>query len=218
MVDPRGARSLTSATAVGYTVGDDPMFDALNVVAYVRLSLQQGASVNRFNPESPYYRPKVDPFPRPTAGVERYDIYPPSLQPRGTTTLGSASQLPDINYFRVMSVYVKDGLVVDVRERISVQDRLLDPMSNFAARISDYVKVPPGTSIAAQARLLLNRLNQQRTAMNQGAIRERDMRVTFSRYGQAAEVSIPATAIPGDLSRIAYHGQVLRATGRGTTR
>jgi hypothetical protein len=210
VVDPNGANTLFSnQQRVGFT-GLDPMYDALTVLKYVRQATGEADFVTKFNPESQDYRPKFDPFPRPGPHEIRYDLLPPPLKPRDpTTSVGNASQLPGVRYFRRMSVYVRDGLVVGVREQISVENLLIDPRSHLAARAGDYNIDLGHGSVREQAARFLQTINAGAAALGLPPIREREMSATFTNFGSHLTVALPRDAQRGSLRDIFDYGQVL---------
>lgn len=210
VVDPGGMGPLSAAGVEGRQVGNDPLLDALLSLEYVRASITQAAAVVRFNPESQNYRPQLDPFPRPDRGTVRYDLVPPPLPARqGGEVAQAQAQLPATPFFRVMAIYVKDGLVVQARERISVELRLRDPQSGLATRLSDYVKVPADAGVAEQARALAAALNRGLGHTSVAQIRERDLVVSFTAFGHKAAIQVPRSAVPGRLWMFEGQGQVL---------
>jgi hypothetical protein len=206
VLDRHGASKLISGVA-SQQVGLDPLFDSLTTLEYVRAAVGTAADVQRFNPESESYRPKLDPFPRPSAGILRFDLVPPVLTPRQTNT-GLQRDLPDTAFFRLMAVYMRDGIIVEVRERIDIETRLNDPQSNLETRIHDYLNDPP-SAINQQAVRLLQALNQQLVRTGKPAIRPREMDLRFTALGHAARVQLPQGASEASLAAVGDHGQVL---------
>ena len=212
VVDKAGATGLTVTSNTVAAPGKDPLLDAVTGLEYVRQAMGEAGSVEKFNPESETYRPKLDPFPRPQQGVIRYDLVPPALpQPQsgGAGGVPLSRPLPATPFFRLLAVYVRDGKVVEVRERINVAARLSDQASNLEARLGEFVKAPAGASISQQANLLLRTLNRQLQLRGQIPIRERDMDLKFSGLGRAQPVQLPAGATDTDLAALGVQGQVL---------
>ncbi len=212
VVDKSAAATLASGGGAGQIVGRDPLYDSLAVVQYVRDAVDRAQTVRRLNPDSETYRPKYDPFPRPQAGQLRYDLVPPPLPPRQGDNGLQAQQTPDVAFFRQMSIYVAGGVVVGVRERISVEAQLLDPASNLEIRLGDFVQVRDGASTREQSRALLAYLNKRLPGSGRPPIRERTMEVSFRPRGNAA-IELPADATPADISAITQYGQVLHEAG-----
>jgi hypothetical protein len=206
VVDPTGESGIDSSGAVP-TPGANPLTDALVVLEYARLALNQAQGVSLYNPQSETYRPSLDPFPRPPSGTIRYDLVPPDLPPRqnaggAAANLGIQNQVPGVPFFRLMAFYVKDGLVRQVRESISLDRRLRDSQSNLQARIGDYAKIPPGASLHEQSLLLLRAINHQLGITNQPLVRPRDMSYTLSDLGRPHPVQLPDQAVPMNLAGI----------------
>lgn len=210
VVDRRGASSLWHGGPSKVALGDDPVYDSLTVLRYVRQAVGEAAFVAKFNPESQDYRPKFDPFPAPGRGEIRYDLLAPSLKPRDpTTTSGKQLQIPGPRFFRRMSVYVRDGAVVTVREKIDVADMLADPRSHLVARIADYEIELPEAPPAEQAAVLVRELNGMAKRLSLDGLREREMTVSFKDLGRPQRVELPTGAEPGSLKGVLDYGQVL---------
>jgi hypothetical protein len=205
VVDPKANNDLWSNEA-----DSSPMSDALTVLRYVRGAINESADVVTFNPQSQDYRPKFDPFPKPVAGVERYDVVPPALKPRDVSTaVGQASQLPGVRYFRRMSLYVKDGRITEIREQISVYSALSDPRSHIAARIGDYGITLPKGSLHTQARYLENALSTTAQRLGLSAVEDRTLDVTFGISGDVPDVELPQGAKRANLRALTSAGQLL---------
>ena len=210
VLDQAGAAGLTAVSLGTQTVGKNPLLDSLTALEYVRAAVNAGQNVTKFNPESETYRPKLDPFPRPSSGVIRYDVIPPILQPRSNGA-GGQTQLavPETPFFRIMAVYIRNGMVVEAREKIDIATRLLDPQSNLQARLGDFVSLPSTASVDQQASALQTFLNQQLARTGKPLLRQRTMDLAFISLGHAASVSLPAEATAGNLSGVDAHGQLL---------
>jgi hypothetical protein len=199
-VDPKGANNLFPSTSKRI---DDPVFDALEALRYVRRAMGEAAAVVKFNPESPDYRPKFDPFPRPEGDVARYDLLPPELTPRDPSATSGQGQVPGPRYFRRLSVYVSGGVVREVRERISVEDMLNDPRSRLAARIGDYgITLPENATVRVQADHITKAINDVALRLSQPTFRIRDLRVRFDGFGEQHAVELPAGAEKTNFARL----------------
>lgn len=208
VVDPTGANSLWNSMPPNYSVGTQPIFDALSVLKYARAAMSEASDVVLFNPESQTYRPKFDPFPRPASGVIRYDVVAPALKPRDQSSLQSA-QIPGSRYFRQMALYVRGRRVVEIREQISVKATLADPRSHLAARVGDYGIVLSQGSIGEQANYVLNALDTTAQRLGQPPLRERTLDVRFENLGRPGNVELPAGATRGSLRGADPFGQIL---------
>jgi hypothetical protein len=207
VIDRSGARTVTAVPATE-SARDDPLYDALDVLSYTRKAVSESSLVVDFNPESPYYQPRLDTFPRPATGEHRYDVLGPGLPPKAADTVAgvlNAGNAPHTPYFRRMSVYVRNGMVSRIEESISITSRLLDPSSQLQDRLQDYgVSTAAGASPAVQAVALKNKLAAAGVVIPEGTTS-----VRFSGLGIAAPVSLPTGATAGTLQHIANHGQVL---------
>jgi hypothetical protein len=216
VVDPKGVVGLSQPSSIP-DPGVDPLVDALASLEYARRSINQASDVQLYNPQSENYRPALDPFPRPPSGVLRYDLVPPDLPPRQVAGGAGANaavqnQVPGVPFFRLMAFYVKDGVVQQVRESISIDRRLNDSQSNLQVRISDFAKIPGGASEHLESILLLRSLNAQLAQTNQSLIRPRDMVFTLGNLGRPQPVELPAGAATGSLSVLGEADQPLYET------
>jgi hypothetical protein len=212
LLDPAGAASLAQKPAATRP-SEEPVTDALAVLGYVRNAVVQAQAVQRWNPQSESYRPRLDPFPGPAAGIVRYDLVPPDLPQReqvGSGNIGLENQVPGVPFFRLMAVYVRDGQVREVREQVAVEPRLQDSQSNLEARLGDFVSgVPADASLAQRARALLVAVNRQLARRGQAPVAPRSMHLTFTSLGSAPPVSLPQDATRTDLSVLGGHGLIL---------
>jgi hypothetical protein len=211
--DPAGASSLLLSVP-STKPGKDPLADALTALEYVRYSIGQAQTVQKFNPESETYRPRLDPFPRPASGTTRYDLVPPDLPARqrvGTgANIGVLNQVPGVPFFRLMAVYVRDGLVQEVREQISITPRLVDSQSNLEARLNDFTNAAtPSDPISRQAAALLFSINRTLAREGQPVLRPRTMDLRFGDLGKPPDVALPAGATQTDLSGLGAYDLLL---------
>jgi hypothetical protein len=206
VVDTSAARTLTRAAPTP-TSRLDPFYDALDALDEARQAVGDAAEVVDFNPDSPYYQPRLDTFPRPSAGERRYDLIAPVLPPKGLST-GNAldpSQLPHLPFFRRMSIYLRDGTVTRIEESISIRTRLLDASSHLQDRLGDFgVHDAAGTPVDKQASDLAAALSRSGDPIAQSTTS-----VRFTGLGIAQTVALPDGATPGNLQHIGNHGQVL---------
>jgi hypothetical protein len=211
--DPNGASSLLLA-ATRHTPGQDPFGDALTALEYVRFAISQAVTVQVYNPDSESYRPKLDVFPAPPAGVIRYDLTPPDLPPRqrvGTGgNIGLLNQVPGVPFFRIMAVYVRNGLIVDVKEEVSILPRLADPQSNLESRLNDFTSAASQSSpLNVQAAALQFSINRRLAINGQPQIRPRVLDLSFGSLGHAPAVALPQGAAQVDMSNLGTLGLVL---------
>jgi hypothetical protein len=211
LVDPKGAASLAQQPPATRP-SDDPLADSLSALEYVRAAVVQAQEVRRYNPQSESYRPRLDPFPAPAGGTIRYDLVPTDLPPReqvGSGNIGIANQVPGAPFFRLMAIYVDHGLVREVREQVAIEPRLLDSESNLAARLGDFVKVPPNAPVRHQALALLAAVNRQLAGSGRATVQPRTMHLVFTALGRPGPIALPQGATPVDLSALGPHGLLL---------
>lgn len=204
VLDAHGAPTLVPARP-GAANGFDPALEAIQVFEYTEAAIRQAESVVKFNAEDVSYKPKEDPFPRPEAGVIRYDLRPAPLPRPGTG--GSVNQaVPDVRNFRKMSIYVKAGIVQAVRETIDVKSRLNDFVRLYGA------KLPRTATLDQQAQFAIDVTNSIRKGQGQEPIAIRTMSATFSDIGGPLSVVLPADTVSGDLSLLADLGPRIRTS------
>ncbi|MDQ1518800.1 MAG: hypothetical protein QOE80_4630 [Actinomycetota bacterium] len=203
VLDSAGAPSAFATAATDQTLGDDPIADSREVFAYVERAINEAVRVVEFNPESLEYRKDEDPFetPKPHSGVTRYDFERPSLPKASQTGSGSNQVTPDTRHFRKMSVYVKDGRIIRVAEKIDVESRLKD-----LAQIYD-TKFPADRPKAEVAAIAVEALNVIRTGQGQDPIRMRDMEFSLKDLGSAVKVDMPTDTTKGSLALLENRGR-----------
>ena len=192
VVDQAGAPAVLAKSL--RATGADPVYDALSVLRYVEAAMDQALYVIIFNPEALEYKPAEDPFPHPKDGVKRYDFIRPPLPRAGAE--GAVNQaVPDIFHFRRMSVYIQDGLIVEVREAIDIETRLRELGRVYGV---DFPKDRPKAEVA---KIALDAMNVLRVGQGNDAIRMRTMTVTFGDLGQAQKVELPTQdVVTGELA------------------
>ena len=214
LIDRHGANALFDAAGSTDRGSKAPRDQVLGILPYIRAAMGEAAAVQLFNPESQDYRPKFDAFPRPSDGVIRYDLVPPVLTPRDPTTAsGRAQQLPGTRYFRRLSVYVEDGVVREIRERISIEDMLNDPRSRLAARIGDYgITLDENAAARDQATQILETLNATAARLQQRPVLIGDLVVRFASLRPGQAVRLPSDATRGSLAGVRENAQILYET------
>lgn len=206
VADLEGAPAVGDAAVQDSLLGVDPIVDALSVVDYVKDSIAQSPGVSKFNPEKLDYRPAEDPFPRPAAGsgVERWDVAAKPI-PRAdelNTGQGNAN-LARAEVFRKMSIYVKDGRVVQVREQIGAKFALLDKFRNYIVRLLDKAGGEGNMQLKAQVESVADRPEQLEPLLNfilnialeqsgEDPVRFRSMKFEFARQGEAVRADLPS--------------------------
>ena len=202
--DPLGAPDLTLPGLQTRKIGDDPVLDSLTALSEVERAMALAAAVRVFNPEAIDYQARDDKFPKPESGsgLIRYDLIAPEIQ---NLTGSTEDRLPDAANFRRMSVYVKNGLIVEVREDIDFATRLrrLSEALNFDLGLEPGETPSPRVVLGA-----VQLLNRQRVARGIDPIRFRTMSIEFRDVGKPVEITFPTDAIEGSLS-------ILRNRGRG---
>lgn len=192
MLDPVGAPPLVArAQTQAPPLGDDPVADARNVLLYVEQAMEEAATIVRYNPEALDYRASEDPFPEPDekSGIVRYDFRLPPLPQR--SELAGNQVVPEARHFRKMSVYIKDGLVLQVLEDVDVLSRLKDLAKIYSAELPDTDELE---TLAAAA---IGAVNSLRSAQGVEPIVVRTMSLQLRDLGGDFSVAIPSDAARG---------------------
>ncbi len=206
VADLKGAPAIGDAAIADSLIGVDPIVDSLSVVDYVKDSINQAAEVAKFNPEGLDYRPAEDPFPRPApgSGVVRWDLVPKKMpRPDELATGQGNSALARAEVFRKMSVYVKDGRVLQVREQIGAKFDLLNKFRDYIERLLDKAGGEGNMKLKAQVEsvkddpaalepflnFILNIALQQ---AGESPVRFRTMKFEFGRQGEKVRADLPS--------------------------
>jgi hypothetical protein len=204
VVDPYGAPELVvSRAGAERRVGDDPILDGLTVLSYVGRAIDEAPLVARFNEESVAYQAEEDVFPVPKkgSGVLRYDIGQPPLPRPSRSGAGAAQGAPQTSHFRRMAIYMKDGLVVQVREAIFPVRRQLEHLAEF-------YDIDVGTENLAQAgEQAIASLNRLRAGAGEQQIRTRTMSFELFDLAQTRRIALPSDAIRGNLDILSGRGR-----------
>lgn len=203
VLDSAGAPSLLPG-AERRALGDDPIYDSLNVWTYLQ-ELTRQHFVWQFEAQALDYREDEDPFPHPedlfpNRDVKRYD-YLRGDMPRKSDVSGANQRVPGANSFRKAVVYVEDGIIIRVDEFIDVKSRLPDLKRNYG------VKLPNDEDEAI--RVAMNAINRVLTGQGEEPIRVRRMTIELFDIGEPNKVELPANAMPGDLALLKNRGFVL---------
>jgi len=195
--DDSGAPSLISRPNERHIVGTDPMYDAVTMLRYCEL-LSSSLFVERFSRENLDYRESEDPFPKPAANssILRYDFKPPPLpHPNQGDTAP-----PSLANFRKLSVYVEHGLVVEIREKIDVAQRLPDLERLY------HVRFQAGTSPAERVDIAVSALNELNHSAGADPVVVRSRVLRFDTGGDTL-VELPADTTPGSLAFLVDRGR-----------
>lgn len=143
VVDPGGAPPLLVAAEDRTEEGLDPIEDARRFLTRARnATFVEGAFIE-YSPNdiSPTYRRDEDPFPAPEEGssVTRYDLIQPQL-PRSIDP--GQPFVPGDDFFRKLSVYVRDGRVIRVSEDVGLAPTVLDRFENFMTALVNETAPP----------------------------------------------------------------------------
>jgi len=206
VLDPAGAPAVVGTPSGDRLVGADPVLDSLDVLAYVERSIGEADRIVEFSEDSLEYKKAEDPFehPKKGSGVVRYDFEAPKL-PKASQTANGNQVTPDARHFRKMSVYVKDGRVVQVAEKIDVAARLKD-----LAEIYD-TKFPADRSKDQLAVIAIDALNAIRQGQGQQPVRLRSMEFKLADLGGSVKVDMPTDTTTASLALLENRGRAADA-------
>lgn len=210
VVDRQGAPSMVATEEAFERVGNDPVFDALTALRYAERAIDDVPFVRRFNPEALDYKPAEDPFPHPPegSGIRRFDYQRPGL-PRRQTSAGSGNEaVPELRHFRRLSVYIKDGLVVEVLEQIDVETRLRELARIYDADLS-------GSTPREQAQIAVAAINALRVGQGKPPMRIRSMSLRLAELGKPQKIDLPPDALQGPIDLLATRARAEAAGGGG---
>jgi hypothetical protein len=213
VLDPSGAPPVGISASEEKYAGIDPIIDALAVFSYARQAVTEGSGIDKYNPESIDYRPQEDPFPTPRekSGIDRYDVQaPPFPKTDAVAQSGNAeAAFAQIAQFRKLSVYVKDGKVIQIRERIAAEGKVLDKfgdyMKGFTSEAGGSARKQVDEVLARyegadRAALLLQIYNALLTKAGRTPIRFRTLTYELRDLGAKVAVGLPTDVAQGDLS------------------
>ena len=205
VIDKSGAPPVGLNSTDEKIAGVDPVVDSLATLVYARQAITEARGVVKFNPESVDYRPQEDPFPTPKdgSGIERYDLVAPQFPQAEAVsrTANADAAFPNIEHFRKMSLYVKDKRIIQIRERIAAEGKVLEKFREYMERtatqagpqvekqVKDIVKSFEGPR---QAQLLLVALNAALEQSGRNPIRFRTMTYELRDLGADVEVGLPS--------------------------
>lgn len=203
LLDRSGAPMTTgSSTNQTHRQGDDPIYDSVTALEFVRQAASASAGVVKYDPEGfeHPYKASEDPFPKPSksGGIVRYDLRQVPLPQRSATGPGAT---PKVESFRKMAIYIKAGHVVEVREVIDVLNRLPE-----LARLQQ-VDVPKGLSSAGQIQFATELFNRS-VGVGGDKLRPRSMTFRLLDLGVPQEVALPVdNVVEGSATVLPFRGK-----------
>jgi hypothetical protein len=151
---------------------------------------------------SPTYKPKDDPFPKPTGGEVRYDVRQPELPAITATSKQSRPDPPSDDQLRKLAIYLKDGKVVSIRENFDVLDRLQDLARIY--QIPLQLKEATGTISEQRIGQLIVELVQTQRAVP-FRVHEEELRLSYPET--APDITLPSPVVNADLSLLPGQGK-----------
>jgi len=199
VLDKSGAPQLLASATDRRKEGDDPVFDSLTALQYVRRAVNLSVQVKKYKKDDvePVYKEKEDPFPKPKAGskVTRYDMRPPAMPKADARGATGNQQTPGESNFRKIAVYVRDGVIVEVREVIDVASKLDDLIRIF--------KLPNKTTVDTA----VFAINAVRAGQGDDLVRVRNMSLQFQDIGSDLKVELPTEVVDGSLTILKFRGR-----------
>jgi hypothetical protein len=212
VIDRTGAPPVGLALTDAKYAGIDPVVDSLAVMAYAREAITQGDGLRKYNPESLDYRPAEDPFPTPkdNSGIERWDVVAPAFPKPDvlSRTTNTDAAFADVAQFRKLSVYVQDHRVIQVRERIAAEGKVLEKfgqyLQGFAATAGPDAEKQVDQILdrfegEQRAQLLLQAYNALLKARGRAPIRFRTLSYELRDLGAKVQVGLPIDVVEGKL-------------------
>lgn len=201
LLDKSGAPTAAD-TGQAHPTGEDPIYDAVTALEYTRRAADAAVAVVKYDPEALQhpYKATEDPFPTPAtgSGISRYDLVAAPLPQRSAT--GSAAA-PTVEDFRKMAIYVKGGLVIEVREAIDVLNRLPEFARN------EGFDVPKNLSANQQIDLATQQFDRL-VGVGGHALRVRTMTLRLLDLGTPQQVTLPTdNVVEGSASVLPYRGK-----------
>ncbi|MCW2544231.1 MAG: hypothetical protein JWM40_1783 [Frankiales bacterium] len=151
---------------------------------------------------SPFFKPKDDPFPQPSAGVDRYDVSQAPLPPITATSRNSRPEPPDMTSLRKLAIYMKDGKVVQIRENYDVLDRLQD-----LARLYQ-IPLQLNSSLGTETQQRIGQIMVELIQTSQPVpyrVHEEQLLLTYP--DSRPVISLPSPAVAADLSLFPGQGK-----------
>ena len=208
VLDETAAPTITIGRSRETELGKDPVLDSITALAYVEEAIRQAGNVVEFNPDSvsPTYSSSEDDFPKPEdgSGVTRYDLARPKLPPPGQQAVpGVTGGSPQTRHFRRMAIYVKDGLIVQVREAINARGKFASDLAKYVktfakeggagaeelSAIDELVRETPPDQLGDT---LVQILNVGLGQVGEEPILRRTMRLQFNDMGADLKVEMPS--------------------------
>lgn len=228
VLDPAGAPSPTDPSRAVRNIGKDPVFDALGLFAYVEQAMNEAEEVHRWSSDdlNPAYRASEDVFPRPDedSGVERFDLRREGLPPIAVTTGAADDDRPATKHFRKMAIYVKDGRILRVMERVEVTGTAGDDFVDYLTEFAEQVGVPEeeiesqrrvleGMSEKERSDTLLSTLNLILDGTGAAPVAVRTMTFDLRDIGEEGiEATLPNDVIKGSLAILLNRGEKIEAS------
>lgn len=232
--DDSGAPVISGLGQTEQVLGRDPAFDAVTVLDYALEAMQQSDGARRYDPDtlSPTYAGGEDPFEEPEEGVTRYDLVKPGL-PSPSAARGGAGgdvAIPATKHFRKMALYVKDGMIIRIEERVEVTGRSLGKFAewldlffreadNNAAR-EEVKRIVGSTPDEELGPALIGMLSENLVGFGEQPIMVRSMSVRLEDLGSKIEITLPEEQkLRGKLAAMVTSGtsKKPRATTEGGT-
>jgi hypothetical protein len=206
VIDETAAPSVTVGRVREASLGQDPVLDSITVLTYVEAAIREAFAVEEYSADdvAPAYSSSEDDFPKPQehSGVTRYDLRRPKLPPPGQQAGLSTNGRPQTRHFRRMSIYVKDGRVIQVREAVDVKGRFLKDVLKYAKTyakvsgastkdIAEFEAAIKAAPLAQQGSLVLEGLSLALSSTGDEPILQRRMTLDLRDLGKVVVVDLP---------------------------
>ena len=204
VVDPTGAPGLPSVGNEVQAEKTDPFYAAEIFLQDIEnlVTRAPDPQVHKWqrNDVQPVYKPTDDPFPAPPAGVTRYDVLPQPLPVLTSNSPGGVPPPPTISNLVKVAIYVRNGLVVQIRE-------VVDPVDQLQALVNNYhLSLPKHLTRTGQEAFAQEILDRMATLSSGPPIQIGETVWIASDLGQTQPVSLPKSAVVANLSVLPGRG------------
>ena len=202
--DPTGAPGIPSVGNEVQAEKADPFYASLIFLQDVEalITAAPNPQVRRWRPNDvqPAYKPTDDPFPKPPAGVTRYDVLQQPLPVLTSNSPGGTPAPPTLSNLVKIAVYVRHGLVVQIR-------MVVDPVDQLQALVDNYhLSLPKGLTRSGQEAFAQRVLDKLSSGATGPAIKIGQTVWSASELGQSQPVNLPPGAVMGNLSILPGRG------------
>lgn len=200
VVDNTGAPAVPTVGQESTEYKDDPFDPALLFLqdVYDDITNAPSPSVREYRSDdvTPVYKPTDDPFPAPAkgSGITRYDVYQSPLPVAQSSSPNALPGPPSLSNFVKIAIYVKHGMVVEIRLDTDPIDHLQTLVDNYRLSLPKHLSLEGEEAFAQAAIQKLEGV----TASNPYDVEQTTM--IIQSLPASTTVSLPTGSITGKLS------------------